>query len=750
MLEKVNLARTYNYYKKNLTSIKKYNKNPIINNNINFTSNEIEDIQRIQILYNIIRSITTDYSTRLGANYNQKTGKIDFKLASKNATDVILCIFDKPKNENPKYNIRMKKKEGSNIWETSLPLEKIDVCKPVYYGYRVFGPNWRYSDDYFKDNASGFVSLYDNDGNRFNPNKLAYDPYARELSHLPSDNPNGEDAFITSMDNYKEDNATYAPKSVFQFSQETIIPRTTLRPLTQEIIGEVHIKDLSVYENVEGPGTYLGAMNTAKKLKEMGFTMIEFLPLNEFDDKQGGKNYWGYMPLGYFALAKKYAHSKSAGAALREFREMIKEFHRNDIKVCMDVVYNHTGEAEIVDNNPEKSRQTSYSLIDNQTYYKQKSGIYNENSGCNNDFNTAQEEVMNLIADSIAYWASQGVDAFRFDLAAALLDSNTDNYVNYEANKSLVGKLTKMLEERQVRVIEPNESGDGIYLMAEPWTCSGENCYQLGKFPSNWAEWNDVARETYKRDSFFQNAQSPKALRNVLEGSPMILNGDNKSVNYIYSHDGFNLRDSNTYQDSDMWHFATNYNNDEKRQENAIKKQIALLLLSKGIPMLQVGDVIGHTKKGNHNSYDKDDETNYLNFSKIEVPNSIEQKIYDFSTKMIQFRKDHPIITTSIKDCKIEYYNKEGGLIDPNDSEYWDNPNSNFLNYRIFNTENKGDLYIASSSCENETTITLPEPKIGKKWYLVCDTSKTHPFKQKNVDDSYVQSAHSLLIFEEK
>ena len=520
-------------YSYNTRHVKSLHNNTTINSNssanISFTSLDSSGAVAARALSNPGQSMITNSKTRLGANYNKNANSIDFKLASDNATDVVLCIFDKPKGEDAKLNVRMTKNKNNGIWEASIPTNLIDGIKnPVYYGYRVFGPNWEYS----KDKTQGFKTLVDEEGNRFNPNKLAFDPYSKELSHLPSDNPLGEDAFIVNKDNCFEDNAKYAPKSVFKIQKETLIPRASARKLTDEIIGEVHIKDLSINEDVEGAGTYLGAKNMAKKLKEMGFTMIEFLPLTEFDDKQNGANYWGYMPLGYFAPAKKYSSDKSAGGALKEFREMIKEFHKNDLKVCMDVVYNHTGEAGLVNNDVNQARQTSFSLIDNQMYYKQKAGVYNLNSGCGNDMNVAQDEVMNMIADSVAYWAHQGVDAFRFDLAAGLMDINKSEKVSYDASRSLVGKLSSMLKERGVKVLEPNEKGNGIYLIAEPWTCGGENTYQLGKFPDEWAQWNDIARELIRRDSTFPFSLTPRALRNVLEGSYDVLGAGNKSINY--------------------------------------------------------------------------------------------------------------------------------------------------------------------------------------------------------------------------
>ena len=356
---------TYSFTSPKINSKKNYSSNPICKNDINFGSLEAAGAIEAQALSGVRKNLISTDKTRLGANFNKETNSIDFKLASMNAQRVFLSIFDEPKGKDAILNIPMVKQEGSNIWETSIPLDKLNNGeKPVYYGYRVFGPNWQYSEDFFDEEgkinnpSSGFSSLVDEKGNRYNPNKLAFDPYARELSHLPSDNPLGEEAFFTNKDNYLEDNAKYAPKSVFVINKDDIIPKAKPRALSDEIIGEVHIKDLSINEDVDGAGTYLGAKNIEQKLKNMGFTMIAFLSLTEFDDKETNGNYWGYMPLGYFAPAKKDSNDKSAGGALKEFREMVKAFHRENLKVCMDIVFNHTGEAGLKNNDINNANQS--------------------------------------------------------------------------------------------------------------------------------------------------------------------------------------------------------------------------------------------------------------------------------------------------------------------------------------------------------------------------------------------------------
>ena len=60
------------------------------------------------------------------------------------------------------------------------------ITGPVYSGYRAWGPNWTYSSSWTKGSGTGFVTDIDASGNRFNPNKLLLDPYAREMSQDPN------------------------------------------------------------------------------------------------------------------------------------------------------------------------------------------------------------------------------------------------------------------------------------------------------------------------------------------------------------------------------------------------------------------------------------------------------------------------------------------------------------------------------------------------------------------------------------
>ena len=701
-----------------------------------------------------------DSKTNLGANLDPNGKEVTFKLYSKNATKVILCIFEEPQNQNPLMNLVMKK--GKNdIWETSVKIYALNqLKKPVFYGYRLFGPNWEYKENFEPGSAVGFITRVDEKGNRFNPNKLAFDPYSKELSHLPSDVCPSLEIFRSSQDDYLTDNAKYAPKSVFCLDNyEKSITMTELRSFSSEIIGEVHIRDLTFSLPINERGTYLGAAKFAPVIKRMGFTMIEFLPLQEFDYREDGKNYWGYMTLNFFAPARQYSYNKEFGKNLDEFRQMIDSYHKNGIKVCMDVVYNHTGEARIFNNNNEDACLFSYALIDNQSYYKLSDGkYYRQNSGCHNDTNSTNIGFCNMVADSVAFWAKQGVDAFRFDLAVSLMDVSNDQNAKYCSHTSLCASLTNELEKRNVKVItDPTKTQEGIMLIAEPWTCGGENSYQLGNFPDNWMEWNDVSRDTIRRAALFGNSINLNDIINIFEGTKSRFKNKYGAINYICCHDGFSLYDCNSYSKPNpdttggsQWEICHDNNNNEQIKENAIKKELAMLFLSKGVPMMQIGDIIMHSKDGNNNSYNRDDKTNYYNYTKANTQNSFQNRIFEFCKNLIKFRKNNKIFSEKNFDERLTYYNEHAQILDTKSENLKTDYNKNYIGIKI--KHEHGDFFIGFSKHPYDYNFKLPPAQNNKNWYILFDTSnKEHitlePKTFFGLD--YTLNPNALVVFKE-
>ena len=162
----------------------------------------------------------------MGCNYDAMSQNLNFKVASKNATHINLYLFDKPVDGKVIKTIEMKK--NGNVWSAKLSKEEQDKLNmdlesnPVYYGYRAWGPNWQYDKNWTPGSDLGFISHVDNQGNRFNPNKLLFDPYSKEISHDPvSPEVQGrkvEDSiYATGWDNYLKDTASVSPKSIFVF-----------------------------------------------------------------------------------------------------------------------------------------------------------------------------------------------------------------------------------------------------------------------------------------------------------------------------------------------------------------------------------------------------------------------------------------------------------------------------------------------------------------------------------------------------
>ena len=705
-----------------------------------------------------MEEITLCDKTSLGARYNKQDKTVEFRLYSKNATKVLLCIFNKSQGEDAVMTLEME--QDGNIFKTNVKDYVLNCFKqPIYYGFRVFGPNWEYKQNYKPGTNIGFISKFDKFGNRFNPNKLAYDPYCKELSHLMSDVNPSMNLFRSGSDFYLSDNAKWAPKSVFKKLENIEIHHCSKRPFSKEIIGEVHIKDLTQNIAIEENGTFLGAKKFAKTIKSLGITMVEFLPLNEYDNKQNGVNHWGYMPLTYFSLARRYAYDKSMGNILNEFRSMVDEFHKNDIKICLDMVYNHTGEGGLINNNPNDAMLLSYALIDNSTYYKTyHNGYYRSNSGCGNDFNISSEAALDLVIDSLAFWVKQGVDAFRFDLAAALLENGCDCNEIYDSIHSLAGTLKERLKEKSINVIDDFDSNqEGIVLIAEPWTCGGRECYQLGNFPSYWAEWNDTARDTIRKSTIRPYDISPKAIRNLIEGTPNIFKTSNKSVNFIACHDGFSLYDLNTYlkknpttQGGSDWEISTDYNGNKELKENCIRKQLALLFLSKGIPMIQIGDIIAHTKLGNNNSYNHDDSINHLNWDKALKKGTLENRILEYTRNLIQFRKENDIFSSKDFLSRLSYHYDNGEIANDDNIGYWENNKDDFFGVLIHSNPR---IYVATSKSFEKMQIFLPKTNNNLGWHKALDTSdlKNLTLTPKvYIKDEYILNPHSLCIFIEK
>jgi glycogen operon protein len=691
----------------------------------------------------------------LGAHFDKTGTNILFRVRSARATKIDLYLYATHFGADEEAVVPLRKEPSSDVWSVTVPVAELrakGITGPVYYGYRAWGPNWPFDPSWTKGSTAGFTKDVDADGNRFDPNKLLLDPYAAEISHDPGNPRNGDDTIYASGGTHRaQDSGRKAPKGIVLMPDATDVGASPTRPLREEIIYEVHLRGLTKMDPSiaeEDRGTYHGAAQKAGYLQSLGITVIEFLPVHEFDNDRNDvdpsrADYWGYDTLGFFAPDRRYARDKSPGGPTREFKAMVKAFHDRRIKVYLDVVFNHTGEgANFGPDQPDTAKLLSWRGFDNREYYELKNGnvfFYDDTGFGAGNFNCATQTVRDLILDSLRYWSQvMGVDGFRFDLAPVLgntLDHQLPNkFLGFIFDKMAADNpLNRSVRELPVR---PADGGPGVDLIAEPWTGTGEGQEQ-GNFPSGWAEWDDRFRDTFRRSQNRLGIRdvTPGDLATRIAGSRDLYQDDGRkpwhSINSLVEHDGPCLRDLYSFTSDDrksgrlMW----NQGGDPSLQRQACRNGFALPLLSIGTPMFTGGDEMYRTQFGNDNPYNIDSPKNYLNWSDI----AAHQHHFDFARRVIAFRKAHPALRPAdyfdgndhngngLKD--ITWYRDDA--VEP-DNAYWGATDRHFLGYRIDGTEFHDparSIYVGYNGWRLPVTITLPSPASGRAWYRAGDTA---------------------------
>ena len=603
---------------------------------------------------------STDTTAVLGANV--KGDKTSFVLYSANATKVLLEIYSKPFGDAvPLYDYWMEK-DSNNYWRITLN----GNLKNAIYAFRCWGPNWEYSDEWQRGGSSiGFISDCDSNGNRFNPNKVVFDPYAKEITHDPSNkdalshSPSTEkpyNALSTGADFRNYDSGKIAPKG-YVISDSTSYGTKPGIPQKDAIIYEAHVRGITKHSSTanlssllsgysqfasvqdipsEYRGTYKGASYLVPYLKALGINTIELLPVHETDndanpDDGPGGNFWGYMTFDYFAPDRRYSYDKTPGGPTKEFKEMVKAFHDAGMEVYLDVVYNHSGEGGPWNGSKDNNAQVtvvSMRGIDNSTYYSlvpNDKSAYWETTGCGNNLQCDNPYVRGFILDSLEYWIDEmGVDGFRFDLATVLGReySSSSSGWDYNLNAATTVKIAELGKAKNVEMI------------AESWDCGG-NSYQVGNFPDGWAGWNGYYRDSIR--AFVGNGAERAAISYTdgIYGSLNHFGADEPSVNFVVAHDGFTLADLCSYSGAGnalngtlTWPFGPsdggNGDNNSlgtgteaKSNRQRARNYFAMQMFSAGIPMIVYGDEFGRTQNGNNNPYNIDSVATWNNYSMI-------------------------------------------------------------------------------------------------------------------------------------
>jgi glycogen operon protein len=563
----------------------------------------------------------------LGATWDGEG--VNFALFSEHAEKVVLCLFDAGgRRELQRIALN---EHTDQVWHCYLP----EARPGMLYGYRVHGP---YRPE---------------EGHRFNANKLLLDPYARNIVGALRWNDAhfgyavGHKRADLSFD--RRDSAGGMPKCkvtdpAFTWGSE----RRPAVPWDEMVIYEAHVRGFTMQHPAVPPalrGTYAGlaCQPVLEHLKRLGVTTLELMPVHAFVDdrllvERGLTNYWGYNSIGFFAPDLRY----SASGKVSEFKTMVKTLHSAGIEVILDVVYNHTAEGN------ELGPTLAFRGIDNAAYYRlaDPPRHYLDFTGCGNTLNMRHPRVLQLLMDSLRYWAGEmHVDGFRFDLASALAREL------HEVDR--LGAFFDLLRQDPVL--------NQVKLIAEPWDL-GEGGYQVGNFPAGWAEWNDKYRDTMRAYWKGDGGLIGEFARRFTGSSDLYGRSGRRpyaSINYVASHDGFTLADLVSYNEKHneanlednrdghnhnlSWNCGVEGPTDDAAIRALRSRQkrnlLATLLLSQGIPMLLAGDEMGRTQLGNNNAYCQDNEISWVRWDLVEE----DRNLLALVQRLIGLRRRHPV-----------------------------------------------------------------------------------------------------------
>ena len=487
---------------------------------------------------------------------------------------------------------------------------------------------------------------------------------------------------------------------------------------TDAIVYEMHVRDFTIDESsgVKNKGKYLGLTETGTKnsaglstgldyIKQLGVTHVQLLPVydyspNSVDETNLSKPQfnWGYDPYNYNVPEGSYSTDPFDGSVrINEFKQMVQAFHDNDIRVIMDVVYNHTSESA-----------NSWFNITVPGYYHRlnANGSYSNGSGCGNEVASERSMVRKYIVDSVVYWASEyNIDGFRFDLMA-LIDIET-----MEAVRAALDKV-----DSTIIVYGEGWTGGGS-LLSDYDKSLKKNIVrfedlQVGAFSDDIRDGikGSVFSDTDKGFATGKTGQEERIKSGVIgatnyDGISWGLTGTDVSspwtkhptqvINYVSAHDNLTLWDKICLSNPD------DTEADRIKMNNL---SASIVYTAQGIPFMLSGEEILRSKEGDHNSYKSSDEINSIKWDDMNTD------VLAYYKGLIEFRKAHAGLRMTTGEDVQQYL------------KFIDAP-SNMVAFTIdgaANGEVSDELLIIYNGNNASQKITIPEGE----WKVCIDGTK--------------------------
>ena len=394
---------------------------------------------------------------------------------------------------------------------------------------------------------------------------------------------------------------------------------------TDVVVYETHLRDYTMENpDIEHKGKFLGMAEAPAidHLKELGITHLQILPMFDYGsvdetkdrsklNAKGSYN-WGYDPVNYNVPEGGYSSDPYDPAArIREAKTMVQALHKAGIRVIMDVVYNHTYDAN----------GCALGRVVPQYFYRMNAdGSFANGSGCGNETASDHEMMRRFMVESVCYWAREyHIDGFRFDLMG-IHDQET------------MRQIRAALDEIDPTILVYGEgwaAGAPAYpydsLAMKQWTYKMP---RVGAFSDDIRNALIGSPFDHERGFASGNAAGVKDVMRGLIACPEWSGEPMQHVSYITCHDNFCLRDRIEVS-------AGEETEATKLRMNKLAQ--TAVLVSQGMSFIYGGEELFRTKRGIDNSYQSPDSINIIPWENKEIY----ADLFEYYQQMIAIRHAH-------------------------------------------------------------------------------------------------------------
>lgn len=297
-----------------------------------------------------------------------RDGGANIAVHSASATHVDLALFDGQKQI---WHHKLTKREGDVHFAFVA-----GIAEGQHYGLRAYGPY----------NPAA--------GHHFDHYKLLLDPFAKAITAPFQYHP--------ELSRHRAETSHLVPKAIATPGFAPLQSRTPHQP---KLIYELNVRGFTkrhpdVPEHKRGTVAALAEPAILQHFKTIGVDTIELMPVAAWIDERhlvnlGLRNAWGYNPVSMFAIDPRIAPG-----GLQELRNTVSTLHQHGINVLLDVVFNHTGESDML--GPTLSQRG----LDCPGYYRLFHGTNINDAGTGNTLALDRPHTVHWIIEAMRHWST--------------------------------------------------------------------------------------------------------------------------------------------------------------------------------------------------------------------------------------------------------------------------------------------------------------------------------------------------------